>query len=102
MKGGKLHLEQNFDAYAQCLKITENVSFKFSETCHLTIFGIFNELLSTQKVNLDSLALLNETFSMIFKHCGFYFCILRFQTTAKSGVAQGRSLIARLQQRYCC
>ena len=32
---------------------------------------------------------------MIFKHCGFYFCILRFQTTAKSGVAQGRSLISR-------
>ena len=56
MKGGKLHLEQNFDAYAQCLEITENVSFEFSETCYLTIFGIFNELLATQIVNVARFA----------------------------------------------
>ena len=31
------------------------------------IFGIFNELLSTQNVWLASLAMVNETFSAIFK-----------------------------------
>ena len=33
-----------------------------------TIFGIFNELLSTQNVNLARFARKNETFSVIFKH----------------------------------
>ena len=35
----------------QCLKITQNVAFQF-----LTIFGIFNELLSTQNVNVARFA----------------------------------------------
>ena len=33
----------------------------------LTVFGIFNEVLSTQ--NVKNLAILYETFSMIFKDC---------------------------------
>ena len=43
-------------SYSHCLKITENVSFEFSETCHLTIFGIFNELLATYNVNVARFA----------------------------------------------
>ena len=36
----------------------------------LTIFGIFSELLSTQNVNVARFARnVNETFSVIFKHC---------------------------------
>ena len=73
-------------AYAQCLKITQNVSFEFLS------FGIFNELLVHSKCKRSSLrsqcwmrlflwisntveylklccAELNETFWVIFKHC---------------------------------
>ena len=39
----------------------------FQKLAKLSIFGIFNELLSTQDVNA-SLAMLNDTFSVIFKH----------------------------------
>ena len=71
--------------FKNCLKITENCSFEFStklvtskstylatlfnhklQFAKLTIFGIFYELLSTQNVNVAHL--LNETFSVIFKH----------------------------------
>ena len=81
-----------------CLKITQNVVFELLQFWHfspifvllkltclvtlfvfklkvfknspkLTIFGIFIELLSTQNVNLTSLGMLNETFSVIFNHC---------------------------------
>ena len=38
----------------------------FKNSPKLTIFGIFNELLSTQNVML---AMLNATFSVVFKHC---------------------------------
>ena len=41
----------------------------FKNSPKLTIFGIFNEHLSTQSVNVALLAMLNETFSVIFKHC---------------------------------
>ena len=59
---------------AQCLKITQNVSFEFfilHLTCLVTPidrkhFGFFDKLLTTQNVFL---VFLNETFSVIFKHC---------------------------------
>ena len=55
-----------------CLKIIQNVSF-FKNSPKWTIFGIFNELLTTQNViELASLAMLIETFSVIFKHCVCY------------------------------
>ena len=45
----------------------------FKNSPKLTIFGIFNELLATQNVNVARFArnvnLLTETFSVIFKHC---------------------------------
>ena len=40
-------------------------SFRFSK-----ILGIFNQFLSTQNVNVARFAMSNETFSVIFKHCG--------------------------------
>ena len=45
--------------------------WKSPKMSHMTfsILAFFNELLSTQNVNLISLAMLNETFSVIFKHC---------------------------------
>ena len=79
---------------SQCLKITQNVAvFKlhfppifvflkvsnlvtlfdrklqvFKNSSKLTIFDIFNQFLSTQNVNV---AMLNATFSVIFKHCEY-------------------------------
>ena len=45
------------------------VIFMISKTRQIgPFFGIFNELLSTQYVKLASLAMVNETFSVIFKH----------------------------------
>ena len=41
--------------YTQCLKITQNVAF-FQNLPKLTIFGIFNELLSTQNANVARFA----------------------------------------------
>ena len=40
----------------------------FKNSSKLTIFGIFNELLSTQNVNIHSTLRSHETFSEIFKH----------------------------------
>ena len=40
-----------------------------------SFFGVFDELLSTPNVNLASLAMLNETFPVIFKHCVAKLCI---------------------------
>ena len=40
----------------------------FKKSPKLTIFGIFNELLSTQNVNVALLAMRNETFCVNFKH----------------------------------
>ena len=51
------------------IKITCLVTQVFRNSPKLTIFGIFIELLSTQNVNLTSLGMLNETFSVIFNHC---------------------------------
>ena len=58
--------------FAHCLKITQNVSFGFWQ--FLTICGIFNEILATQNVNVARFArnVLNETFSVIFKHRAFW------------------------------
>ena len=79
--------------YSHCLKITQNVEFNFlilafstnfcpikadlsgntvwpqafKNTPKWTIFGIFIWLLSTQNENVASLAMLNETFAVIFK-----------------------------------
>ena len=75
---------------SQCLKITKNVAFGssifvllkytcletlydrklqvFKNLLKLTIFGIFNELLSTQNVNVARFAsILNETFFCDFQ-----------------------------------
>ena len=42
----------------------------FQKLAKLTIFGIFNELLSPQNVNVARFArLVNKTFSGILKHC---------------------------------
>ena len=45
--------------------------WKSPKMSHMTfsILAFFNELLSTQNINLISLGMLNETFSVIFKHC---------------------------------
>ena len=58
-----------FHLNAHCLKITKNVAFQ--KLVKLTIFGIFNQFLSTQNVNAQfaSLAKLNATFWAISKHC---------------------------------
>ena len=85
-----------------CLKITQNVSYEFfnfgifhqflsclvtlfdsklhvfKNSLKLTIFGILNKLLSTQNVNVASLAMLNETFSVIFKQRD-KICVYRFE-----------------------
>ena len=43
--------------------------FNFGILHQFWIFGVFDELLSTQNVNVARLvAMLNETFSVIFKH----------------------------------
>ena len=45
-------------SYSHCLKITKNVSFEFFNffLSKLTIFGIYNQLLSTQNVNVARFA----------------------------------------------
>ena len=59
-----------------CLKIIQNVALELQDvknSLNWTIFGVYNELLFTQNViELASLAILNETFSVIFKHCVCY------------------------------
>ena len=56
----------------QCLKITKNVAFDFFNFGKLDHFWHFNELLFTlnckRTQQLASIAMLNETFSVIFKH----------------------------------
>ena len=47
----------------------------FKNSPKLTNFGIFNELLSAHNINVALLAILNETFSVIFKHRGEEGCI---------------------------
>ena len=57
--------------WAQCLKIAKK-SLIFKNSPKWSIFGTFNNLLSTNNVNVARFArkMLNATFSVIFKHCG--------------------------------
>ena len=63
-------------SFAQCLKITKNVAFEvFQKIAKMDQFGIFNQLLSTQSVNVARFAKVNATFWAIFKHCEFVLTI---------------------------
>ena len=57
---------------SQCLKITQNVSFVFLKLLKIEHFWLFywTFVYSKCKILLASLAMLNETFSVIFKHYG--------------------------------
>ena len=57
-----------FSILAKCLVTLLDRELCFQKLVKLPVFGIFNELLSTQNVNVASLAMLTETFSVIFKH----------------------------------
>ena len=60
-----LLLSTLFENHPKCL-IFQNSGFS-KNSSKLTIFYIFDKLLSTQNVNVAKI--LNETFSVIFKHC---------------------------------
>ena len=62
-------IKEKIKRISECLKITQNVSFEFLQFCHFSPFFV---QLSTQNVSA-SLALLNDTFSVIFKHREFLF-----------------------------
>ena len=60
----------------------------FKNSPKLTNFGIFKELLSTHNVNVALLAILNETFSVIFKHFGCATILLLHHLLASSAATR--------------
>ena len=72
--------QQRWCAFTQCVKIRKKVSF-FKNSPNWTIFGIFDNFLSTKNVDVARFARKIEwDFAVIFKHCVWYFLLLNSST----------------------